>query len=823
MENNKKTTKQKIARDLTIVNAIYTVLAIIANGLVAVSIFNVTRYSGLSKEIFMLVNIGALLVLLALNLGLVMLIRTKKSVFFTAVSAVLVVTLLLGGYGVYATSSINKNIQTITNPGGTESVDTSFVVMEDSSISSLVQMNGKQVGVVSGTTYTDLGEAEIEKNQVTVTYVEYQDYIALALGLFTDEVDVAIFPSNYVGQLEVNEGLEDSLSETVVIHSFSEVIESEVLAGADKDITAEPFTVLILGIDEGRSDALMVASVNPISMRVTLTSIARDSYVPIACYSGQASDKIGHARVRSRECTIDTVENLLDIEIDFYFESNFKGIVDMVDALGGITVYNEFEFVGQNSSSTRGKMTVFVPGGGDVYLNGEQALTFARERKLYAMGDFQRQANQQQVITSILREVMRSQDINKVIAMLDAAGENVSTNLSTDQMVAFFNYTMKKTARFYDKEHYERIFDIVSNRIVGYDSGLWNESTQTSIYIYRLYKGSIEDTRNAILRNIDMESEINAVKSLRWNANWIFDVPTIGSTAYNETKIPPEVPSTIGNFVGLPVGRLQSWAKVFGIQVNIRYVGEGMQGFDNSLRDGTIVSQDVAAGTSASNFSVINVNVIQRGAEPTIPECEEGEVYDEETGQCIVETENYKVTIIYVDKTTGNEITSLAYADEFETGTTYSISVQKEGYEPVKQADITVQGITTSNPFTFANGKVSGTMMENNIKFIVKVKPKSTVASYTLSINYLDSTGATLQPAQVVTLQTGANYTVVAPVISGYTFTAFEGTTNGSNVTMGSANMSVTVRYAVTQTPTPSPEPSIPPTEVPPVTTAPAG
>lgn len=124
---------------------------------------------------------------------------------------------------------------------------------------------------------------------------------------------------------EVNDGYSEYLENTKSILTFDKNITVTTESGSDKDITTEPFTVLIIGTDEQRSDALMLASFNPISMQVTLTSIARDSYVPIACYAGKSEDKITHARVRSRQCTIDTVASHDGYRIDFYFESNFRG------------------------------------------------------------------------------------------------------------------------------------------------------------------------------------------------------------------------------------------------------------------------------------------------------------------------------------------------------------------------------------------------------------------------------------------------------------------------------------------------------------------
>ncbi|MFV0380337.1 MAG: LCP family protein [Anaerorhabdus sp.] len=792
----KKNSVKKFPIDFTTLNIGFLVLTVIANLLVFITLYNLSKYSNLSKEIFIVLNLIILVVLIALNVGLAMQIRTRKIVYLISVSCLLILTLFSGAYGVYVSSSVNKNIGKITSEKETEHIEVSYVTYENNEISTLADTKGKHIGYVAGTSVSLLGKEHLANEAIAVEYIEYDSTLDLSLALFSSEIEVAILPSNYIAQLEVNEGLIDDLDKTVVIENFSDSIETKTVLGADKDITSEPFTVLIIGVDEGRSDALMLASVNPISMNVTLTSIARDSYVPIACYSGKNSDKIGHARAVSRECTIDTVEDLVDVEIDYYIESNFKGIVDMVNALGGITVYNETAFVGQDSSSTRGKMTVYVPGGGDVYLNGEQALAFARERKLYASGDFQRQANQQKVIVGVLSEIMRSRDINKVLKMLDAAGDNMRTNFTTDQMITFFNYTIKKANRYYDKEHYERIFNISSSRVMGYNSGLWNNETQTSIYIYRLYKGSIEDTRNAILRNINLERDISADKTIRWSANWMFDIPQIGQTVYNEAKVSPEVPSTLGNFVGLPIGRLQSWSKVFGIQVNIKYVGESMSGFRSDLSDGRILSYDVATGTDASSFSVINVQVNMRGSEPVAVECENGQIFDEKTNACVDEVaETSKVTVLYVDKKTGKEISSMAYADSFKLDQQYTITIQKDSIENIKKEDISVKGTTDKNPYTFSNGKISGVMLDSDITFTVKVTRKAVAETHNLTISYLDKDNNAIANAKVVELEVGAVHTVVAPKINGYTFTAIEGATSGSDVTMGNADINVVVRY----------------------------
>ena len=140
-------------------------------------------------------------------------------------------------------------------------------------------------------------------------------------------------------------------------------------------------------------------------MVVTMTNIARDSYVPISCYRNNQSDKINHARAVSRSCLIETVEDLMDTDIDFFVEVNFKGVVDIVDALGGLWLSSPVEFIGQSSSYDRGTYNVWV-GEGYQLMDGEQVLAFARERHSMPDGDFTRQDNQKYIITELISSLL---------------------------------------------------------------------------------------------------------------------------------------------------------------------------------------------------------------------------------------------------------------------------------------------------------------------------------------------------------------------------------------------------------------------------------
>ncbi|MBR2991495.1 MAG: LCP family protein, partial [Solobacterium sp.] len=237
-------------------------------------------------------------------------------------------------------------------------------------------------------------------------------------------------------------------------------------------------------------------------------------------------------------------EKLMGVSIDYYIDTNFQGVVDIVDAVGGIVVDSPVEFVGQNASSERGHYTVYVPAGDNVTLNGEQALAFARERHLFSTGDFARQSHQQEVIKAIVREILRTRDVNTFLNVMKAAGNNIQTNLSVTQMTEFVSYAMRKANRYRVTDHVEDVFEIQTSRVTGYSSGLPDEGLHLVLYIYRLWNGSIADTRRAVERNINMDTPITEDNSrLSWSVNWEFIVPNISYEFYNEPQISYEIPA----------------------------------------------------------------------------------------------------------------------------------------------------------------------------------------------------------------------------------------------------------------------------------------
>ncbi|MBO1910266.1 LytR family transcriptional regulator, partial [Microvirga sp. 3-52] len=192
---------------------------------------------------------------------------------------------------------------------------------------------------------------------------------------------------------------------------------------------AEPFSMLVLGVDEregdsGRSDTMIVMTVNPETKSTKMVSIPRDTYTEIV--GKGINDKINHAYAfGGTEMSMATVENLLDIPIDYVVQVNMESFKDIVDAVGGITINNTLDF--KVGSHTYPK--------GQISLNGDEALDFVRMRYEDPRGDFGRQDRQKQVIQAVLREGASVSSLLNYKSIFGAIGSNVKTNMTFDEMV----------------------------------------------------------------------------------------------------------------------------------------------------------------------------------------------------------------------------------------------------------------------------------------------------------------------------------------------------------------------------------------------------
>ncbi|WP_026559744.1 LCP family protein [Bacillus sp. J37] len=216
--------------------------------------------------------------------------------------------------------------------------------------------------------------------------------------------------------------------------------EKSKLRDSAVSISNDPVSILLLGVEDyssggkgGRSDTLMVATFNPEDQSMKLLSIPRDSRVEIP---GKGLDKINHSFSKGgKELTIETVEDFLEIPIDYYATVNFDGFKNIVDIVGGITVDVPFDFV-QNSDDRKAEKLQFYEG--PMELDGRYALAYARMRHEDIKGDIGRNERQQQVVKAIIDEIASAGTLLKVDKLTNEVGNNVETNMKVSELLGFY-------------------------------------------------------------------------------------------------------------------------------------------------------------------------------------------------------------------------------------------------------------------------------------------------------------------------------------------------------------------------------------------------
>lgn len=354
----------------------------------------------------------------------------------------------MGGYYISKTQGALSNI---TNVAKHAKNTVSVIVKESSSIKNKSQLNGVSVGSLrlneqgSKKTLKELSGEGIVLNQT-----EYDSMTTLLEAFYNGEVDSIIINESSRSQILDMEAYSNFDSNTRVVYQTSYKVKNNDSATSVSDITSKPFNVLISGSDtrggfdeNGRSDVIMIATVNPKTHTILLTSVPRDFYVTTACDAGDgcmqgALDKITHTGIHGTNTTKRTVEQLLGIEINYTFKVGFDTVTDLVDALGGVDVNVEPGYATNSFAALSG----FSVHEGVNHLNGEQALAFARERYSYTEGDRQRTKNQQQVLMGIVKEATKPSVITNYAAIMDTMANTFSTTMSNAEITDLIKYQL---------------------------------------------------------------------------------------------------------------------------------------------------------------------------------------------------------------------------------------------------------------------------------------------------------------------------------------------------------------------------------------------
>lgn len=329
----------------------------------------------------------------------------------------------------------------------TETEEYYVVVRNNNTYENIEDIEGEEV-------YTfQIGEdvtAELEK-QVDVTFETGENLTAIGTSLLNGEINVIYISSSQYSML--GEEISNFKDDTKILYTANHEVEktAEVSTEDSKYTMGNGiFNVYISGIDTSgsisnvsRSDANILATVNTKTHEVLLTSIPRDYYVTL--HSKGAKDKLTHSGIYGINETVTTVEDLLDVDINYYVRVNFTTVINLVDTLGGIEVYSDYSFTSQGYSFSQGYN----------YMDGAKALAFSRERHSFASGDNQRVKNQQAVIEAIIKKVLNSTTLltryTDILSSLEGCFQtNISqdeiSNIVKDQLSNMSSWTIKTNA-----------------------------------------------------------------------------------------------------------------------------------------------------------------------------------------------------------------------------------------------------------------------------------------------------------------------------------------------------------------------------------------
>ncbi len=578
-------------------------------------IINALRLEGIETtiRIIVLVVLGLILLLYGF-IDLLLLLRKKR---FTVYFSSLFVILISAGC-IIGSMTINRIL------GSMDSLSKDTVIYT----TNLIALNSTEfvndgtfiTGIIDNDTDVEgyiLPYELINKEKLNLKIEKYSNYFEMLEDLYSGKINGMFVSSNYTITYSVYDGYANIKEETKVLKEYSKEMKNQDYIENFASVT-DPFTILVMGVDSTadtlkkassfNGDTLMMISFNPHTLNATVFSIPRDTYVPIACLNGDSS-KINSSGAYGTKCVINTVQSLTGINIDYYVKVDFQGVVDLVNAVGGIDVDVEVPSVKSflakhnnqlcESDSHRNMVNLVCMDTGYQHLNGEQALAYARNRHGYLDGDFARNRHQQVVVEGIAKNIKNISSVNDFYTILDTIAPNIDTNMQTKEMLSL--YGVAKTAL---QSNNGALINVEKTRLTGYDLTMYVNNLRSNVYTFQYYPQSLQEIVDAM--NVTLgKKKANMITEFSFSANKEYKVPIIGERYYSVERN-----ETVPNFAGQTQSQVKAWCDQRSITMYVNYVHEGDELYDSTLTEGTVVGQNVIKGKLVKDINSITINVV---------------------------------------------------------------------------------------------------------------------------------------------------------------------------------------------------------------------
>ncbi len=548
--------------------------------------------------------IGAIAIIIIAGLFILLSARSVIKQKKTSRIILAIILILYSGALFFIASNVHVVIDKIGNVStNSTTYSSSIVTMKKNKAESISDIGSSELGMIKDENSIDgyqipkqiIKNKKLSSNKI----VEYDDYVSMLNDLYEGKIDYIFLPTGYTIKFGSLEGFEEIGNETKILYTEEKEIKTKTTKRGNK--IDKPFTILLMGVDseqeniKGASfngDSLMLLTFNPTTLNTTILSIPRDTYVPISCFAGNRKNKITHAAWQGEDCMIKTIQDFTGITIDYYAKINFKGVVKLVDALGGIDVDVPIDFCEQDSNRDFANLICLKTG--PQTLNGEQALALSRHRK--TINDFVRGQNQQLVVKGLMNKAKTIKSIDTIYKLLDTLSNNLETNMTTNEILSFYNVAKDLLSRSKENTSVEELFGMQRLYISGIDAtihdynSIVNQGTRLNLYNFVPYESSIKDVVTAMKINLGLEKP-KIIKTFQFDIDEPYEETVIGKGNYKDANL-----NLLPNFVGYDKSKAISYGNQNGLKVNINYV-------DSSQREGQIISQNLTPGMDLTAIS----------------------------------------------------------------------------------------------------------------------------------------------------------------------------------------------------------------------------
>lgn len=358
------------------------------------------------------------------------------------INVVFAVILVIGSLSVMKGSNFLASI----SGGGDQTIEIDVVVLKSSPYEKLEDLKGLSFAANTSVDALNINKAEamIEDEIGDIEIQSYSTNSDLVQDFQNTQFAAMIVKSV---DLESFDSIEEDFDEKIRIIKKVEIKIPSVSANSAK-VTQEPFHIFISGTDKSGpigtfalSDVNMIATINPVTKQVLLTSIPRDYFVDIIGYEGvEGKDKLTHSAKGGMDCTLKTVENFMGIKFNYYAKFNFTSFMNVVDALGGITIdVPHYDVIGRDDGVFVTKIGKYTIEPGINEFDAQHALSFVRERKSFVLGDTIRGENQMLMIKAIIKKCCSPAIITKLDRVFESLSDSFETNMSAKEIKSLIN------------------------------------------------------------------------------------------------------------------------------------------------------------------------------------------------------------------------------------------------------------------------------------------------------------------------------------------------------------------------------------------------